>query len=44
LQPRTIYPRDPQDRLIGETALLEGLALITADEHIRGCDVVPTIW
>src|SRR5256884_2311953 len=28
------YPRDPADRVIGATALVEGLPLITADDGI----------
>lgn len=38
------YPKDPADRVIGATALVEGLALITADSEIRRARVVPTIW
>jgi PIN domain nuclease of toxin-antitoxin system len=38
------YPRDPMDRIIGATALVEGLPLITADEHIRRAKAVKTIW
>ncbi len=38
------YPNDPMDRIIGATALVEGLSLITADEQIRKSKVVPTIW
>jgi PIN domain nuclease of toxin-antitoxin system len=38
------YPRDPADRIIGATALVEGLSLITADEQIRRSSAVPTIW
>lgn len=38
------YPRDPADRLIGATALVEGLPLITADGNIRRSNVVRTIW
>lgn len=38
------YPRDPADRLIGATALVEGLLLITADRNIRRSNVVRTIW
>ena len=36
--PKT-YPKDPMDRLIGATALVEGLRLVTADEinhHVKG--------
>src|SRR5271165_2766865 len=29
------YPKDPADRIIGATALVEGLALLTADREIR---------
>ena len=38
------YPKDPADRLIGATALVEGLALITADREIRRTKAVRTIW
>jgi PIN domain nuclease of toxin-antitoxin system len=38
------FPKDPADRVIVATALTEGLALITADEHIRNSKVVRTIW
>jgi PIN domain nuclease of toxin-antitoxin system len=38
------YPKDPADRIIGATALTEGLALVTADREIRRSKVVPTIW
>ena len=38
------YPRDPADRLIGATALVEGLELLTADKNIRRAKVVRTIW
>jgi PIN domain nuclease of toxin-antitoxin system len=38
------YPRDPADRLIGATALAEGLALITRDESIRKSPLLKTIW
>jgi PIN domain nuclease of toxin-antitoxin system len=38
------FPKDPADRVIAATALAEGLALITADEHIRNSKVVRTIW
>ena len=38
------YPKDPMDRIIGATALVEGLPLITADEHIRRAKAVKTIW
>lgn len=38
------YPKDPADRIIAATALVEGLSLITADREIRRSKVVPTIW
>ncbi len=38
------YPKDPADRIIGATALLEGLPLLTADREIRRSKVVRTIW
>ena len=38
------YPKDPSDRVIGATALVEGLSLITADREIRKSGAVPTIW
>jgi PIN domain nuclease of toxin-antitoxin system len=40
----TAYPKDPADRIIGATALVEGLSLITADREIRRSKVVATIW
>jgi len=38
------YPKDPADRVIGATALIEDLPLITADKGIRKSGAVPTIW
>ncbi len=38
------YPNDPADRVIGATALVEGLSLLTADREIRKSRAVPTIW
>lgn len=38
------YPKDPADRIIGATALVEGLALLTADREIRRSKALPTIW
>lgn len=38
------YPRDPADRIIGATALAEGLTLITADRDIIDSRAVPVIW
>jgi PIN domain nuclease of toxin-antitoxin system len=38
------YPRDPADRIIGATALVEGIKLITADRNILASRAVPTVW
>lgn len=38
------YPKDPADRMIGATALAEGLPLLTADSEIRQAQAVRTIW
>lgn len=38
------YPRDPADRIIGATALVEGLTLLTADRDIRRSKALHTIW
>jgi PIN domain nuclease of toxin-antitoxin system len=38
------YPKDPADRVIGATAVIEGLSLVTADQAIRKSKAVPTIW
>ena len=38
------YPKDPVDRVIAATALIEDLPLITADKEIRKSGAVPTIW
>jgi PIN domain nuclease of toxin-antitoxin system len=38
------YPKDPVDRVIGATALIEDLPLITADREIRKSKAVPTSW
>jgi PIN domain nuclease of toxin-antitoxin system len=38
------FPRDPSDRIIAATARAEGIALVTADERIRACPLVKTIW
>jgi PIN domain nuclease of toxin-antitoxin system len=29
------YPKDPQDRLIGATSLVEGIQLVTHDKNIK---------
>ncbi len=38
------YPKDPGDRIIGATALVEGLPLLTADRAIRRSKALRTIW
>ena len=38
------YPKDPVDRIIGATALVEGIPLVTADREIRNSGALPTIW
>lgn len=38
------YPGDPCDRLIGGTALAEGIPLITKDRSIRDHKQIKTIW
>lgn len=38
------YPKDPADRLIGATAMAEGLALVTRDTRIRSSARLKTIW
>ena len=38
------YPKDPADRIIGATALVEGMSLLTADREIRKSKAVQTIW
>ncbi len=38
------YPKDPADRMIAGTALVEGLSLLTADRAIRRSRALPTIW
>jgi PIN domain nuclease of toxin-antitoxin system len=38
------YPKDPIDRLIGATAMSEGMTLITKDRQIRNCKLFRTLW
>jgi PIN domain nuclease of toxin-antitoxin system len=38
------YPKDPVDRMIGATALVQGIDLLTADREIRKCRVIQTVW
>lgn len=39
-----VYPKDPADRIIGATAIVKGLPLITADRAIRGSKALDTVW
>lgn len=38
------YPNDPTDRIIGATAVVHGLPLVTADAAIRKSGEVLCIW
>lgn len=38
------YSSDPCDRLIGGTALAEGITLVTKDRVIRSCKQIRTVW
>ena len=38
------YPKDPADRIIGATALIEDIPLLTADREIRKSRAFATIW
>jgi PIN domain nuclease of toxin-antitoxin system len=38
------YPKDPADRVIGSTAIVDGIPLLTADQRIRRSKSVETIW
>ncbi len=38
------YPRDPADRLIGATSVVEQIPLVTADEKLRFSPLLHTIW
>jgi PIN domain nuclease of toxin-antitoxin system len=38
------FPKDPSDRVIAATALVEGLSLLTADREIRKSGALSTIW
>lgn len=38
------YPKDPMDRIIGATAIVEGLTLVTADAAIRRSKAFSTLW
>jgi PIN domain nuclease of toxin-antitoxin system len=38
------FPKDPADRLIAATAIVDGIPLVTANERIRQARVARTIW
>ena len=38
------YPRDPADRIIGATALVHNLHLVTRDTQITASGEVPCLW
>jgi PIN domain nuclease of toxin-antitoxin system len=38
------FPKDPADRLIASTAIVEGMTLVTADMRIRQSTLVDTVW
>ena len=38
------YPHDPADRIIGATALIQHIPLLTADKGIRRSRAVRVIW
>jgi PIN domain nuclease of toxin-antitoxin system len=40
----TAYPKDPADRIIAATAIVEGLPLLTADREIRRSKALHTVW
>ena len=38
------YPKDPSDRLIGSTAIVLGIPLVTSDEKIHSSGMVECVW
>jgi PIN domain nuclease of toxin-antitoxin system len=38
------YPNDPADRVIGATALVEGIPLVTANSEIQRSKAIRTVW
>jgi PIN domain nuclease of toxin-antitoxin system len=39
-----IFPNDPTDRLIGATAVVHGIRLVTKDKKIRKSNQVDCVW
>jgi PIN domain nuclease of toxin-antitoxin system len=39
-----VYPKDPVDRIIAATAMVQGIPLVTADREIRRSKALRTIW
>lgn len=40
----TAFPKDPVDRVIAATSLIEDIPLVTADTRIKRSRAVPVIW
>jgi len=40
----TAYPKDPADRIIGATAIAQGVPLVTADKAIHRSKALRAIW
>ena len=38
------YPNDPADKLIGATAIIHGMVLVTKDQEIRASGEVNCVW
>lgn len=38
------FPKDPADRLIAATAIVEGVPLVTSDERILASPLIKTVW
>jgi len=38
------FSKDPADRVMAATGLVNGLSLLTADRAIRQARILPTIW
>ena len=39
-----IVNKDPADRIIAATAIIENVPLVTADNNLRNATTIPTIW